>query len=143
MNEIAATARRAAAMRDRIALAAIVALLVVLSATNGSADSSSPDRAFDFGAAWLLALATGLAFLGRRAPTIGALGNLVVIVVWYRIGYGSAIVNAPYLVAFYLLGARYQDPAFVWYQDRLPTDRAAEGWPNEALALIWRPVAQL
>ncbi|MGV3516967.1 heparinase II/III domain-containing protein [Luteitalea sp.] len=41
---------------------------------------------------------------------------------------------------FYFLGARYRDPAFIWYQDRVPVDRQREGWPDEALALLWRPV---
>ncbi|BCS31272.1 hypothetical protein TBR22_A04720 [Luteitalea sp. TBR-22] len=43
---------------------------------------------------------------------------------------------------FYLLGATYRDPAFIWYQDRVPVPRQAEGWPDEALALLWRPVDQ-
>jgi hypothetical protein len=41
---------------------------------------------------------------------------------------------------FYLLGARYRDPAFIWYQDRVPMNASRVGWPDEALALVWRPV---
>jgi signal transduction histidine kinase len=59
----------------------------------------------DFGAVWLLAVAGGLAAAGRRFPVTAAAGNLAVTMVWYRIGYASSLVNVPYLVAFYLLGA--------------------------------------
>lgn len=41
---------------------------------------------------------------------------------------------------FYLLGATYRDPAFIWYQDRVPVNASRVGWPDEALALLWRPV---
>jgi hypothetical protein len=41
---------------------------------------------------------------------------------------------------FYFLGARYRDAAFIWYQDRARLDAARVGWPDAALALIWRPV---
>ncbi|WP_396627076.1 heparinase II/III family protein [Luteitalea sp.] len=41
---------------------------------------------------------------------------------------------------FYFLGATYRDPAFIWYQDRVEVPRQREGWPDEALALLWRPV---
>jgi hypothetical protein len=41
---------------------------------------------------------------------------------------------------FYFLGATYRDPAFIWYQDRVPMNASRVGWPDEALALIWRPV---
>ncbi len=41
---------------------------------------------------------------------------------------------------FYFLGARYRDPAFIWYQDRVPMNASRVGWPDEALALVWRPV---
>lgn len=43
----------------------------------------------------------------------------------------------------YLLGREYSNPDFVWFQDRarMPAiDR--DGWPSEALALIWRPVGE-
>jgi hypothetical protein len=44
---------------------------------------------------------------------------------------------------YYLLARQYREPAFAWYQDRVPlwpVDR--EGWPQEALALIWRPAGE-
>ena len=42
---------------------------------------------------------------------------------------------------FYLLGRAYHDPALIWFQDRVPPTRVnAGGWPEEALALLWRPV---
>ncbi len=44
----------------------------------------------------------------------------------------------------YLLAAKYRQPAFVWYQDtygRIPGVKH-DGWPVEALALLWRPVDQ-
>jgi hypothetical protein len=41
---------------------------------------------------------------------------------------------------FYLLAREYRNPAFVWFQDRAPLRNAsADGWPQEALSLIWRP----
>ncbi|HEU5237155.1 MAG TPA: heparinase II/III family protein [Pyrinomonadaceae bacterium] len=41
---------------------------------------------------------------------------------------------------FYLLGRAYEDPAFIWFRDRvrLPAVRAG-AWPQEALILLWRP----
>jgi len=42
---------------------------------------------------------------------------------------------------FYLLGRTFHDPAFVWFRDRAPlpaSDHAS--WPQEAFALLWRPV---
>ncbi len=42
---------------------------------------------------------------------------------------------------FYLLGRVFRDPAFIWFQDRVPLARVnAGGWPREAFALLWRPV---
>jgi hypothetical protein len=42
---------------------------------------------------------------------------------------------------FYLLGREYRNPDFVWFQDRAPLRAASgDGWPVEALALLWRPV---
>ncbi len=44
---------------------------------------------------------------------------------------------------FYFLGREYQDPAFVWFQDRVaPRSVTSEGWPEEALTLVWRPVGE-
>lgn len=48
--------------------------------------------------------ASVLAALALRFPATGALGNLVLTLVWYSVGYTSAAIHVPYLVAFYLLG---------------------------------------
>lgn len=87
---------------DRLAFGAVVVLLGALAV---SGDGGPGDRGIDFGAIWLLALATGLAVLGRRLPATAALANWAITVVWHQAGYGSAVVTVPYLVAFYLLGA--------------------------------------
>ena len=53
-------------------------------------------------------------------------------------GDSNSRVNDPIL---YLLGREYKNPDFIWFQDRAtprPTDR--DGWPEEALTLLWRPV---
>lgn len=55
-------------------------------------------------------------------------------------GDSNSRVSDPIL---YLLGREYQNPDFIWFQDRAPVpsiDR--EGWPSEALTLIWRPVGE-
>lgn len=52
-------------------------------------------------------------------------------------GDSNSRVNDPVL---YLLAREYQNPDFAWFQDRArvpPIDR--DGWPEEALTLIWRP----
>ena len=54
-------------------------------------------------------------------------------------GFGDSNSRA-YDPIFYFLGARYREAAFIWYQDRAPLDAARVGWPDAALALIWRPV---
>ncbi|MBM4194726.1 MAG: hypothetical protein FJ202_10170 [Gemmatimonadetes bacterium] len=42
---------------------------------------------------------------------------------------------------FYFLGREYLNPDYIWFQDRTPLRSAtSEGWPEEAMALIWRPV---
>lgn len=96
--------RRRLPVGDRVALGAVIALLVVLVLGSTGSGSETADRSMDFGAVWLLAVAAGFAVAGRRAPATGALGNLAVAMVWYQVGYTSALVNVPYLVAFYLLG---------------------------------------
>jgi signal transduction histidine kinase len=60
---------------------------------------------FDFGAVVFLVVATMLAVLARRSPVIGALGSLGVTVLWYQAGYAGGLINVPYLVSFYFLGA--------------------------------------
>ncbi len=55
-------------------------------------------------------------------------------------GDSNSRVSDPIL---YLLGRQYRNPDFVWFQDRarVPAiDR--DGWPSEALALIWRQVGE-
>ena len=52
-------------------------------------------------------------------------------------GDSNSRVSDPIL---YLLGREYRNPDFIWFQDRArvpPIDR--DGWPEEALTLIWRP----
>ena len=42
---------------------------------------------------------------------------------------------------FYYLAREFRNPDFAWFQDRAtPRSLASEGWPDEALSLIWRPV---
>lgn len=58
------------------------------------------------------------------------------------VGFGdsNSRVNDPIL---YFLGREYRNPDFIWFQDRAvprPTDR--DGWPEEPLTLLWRPVGE-
>jgi hypothetical protein len=42
---------------------------------------------------------------------------------------------------FYFLAREYRNPDFAWYQDRVGLRSVtSEGWPDEALALVWRDV---
>jgi hypothetical protein len=44
---------------------------------------------------------------------------------------------------FHLLAREYRNPDFAWFQDRVPPrDVSRDGWPQEALTLIWRPVGE-
>jgi len=44
---------------------------------------------------------------------------------------------------FYLLAREYRNPDFAWFQDRAPLrDASRDGWPQEALSLLWRPVGE-
>lgn len=92
-------------MWDRVALGVAVALVAVQSLSESEPAVGVDPRAFDAGAAALLTGACALVALGRRAPATGALGNLVVTVVWYRMGYLSGLVNVPFLATLYLVGA--------------------------------------
>lgn len=55
-------------------------------------------------------------------------------------GDSNSRVNDPIL---YLLAREYRNADFIWFQDRA-TPRALdrEGWPEEALTLIWRPAGE-
>ncbi|MEE8217412.1 MAG: endo-1,4-beta-xylanase, partial [Vicinamibacteria bacterium] len=41
---------------------------------------------------------------------------------------------------FYLLAREYNRPEYVWFQDRAMEAGSQGSWPQEALALLWRPV---
>lgn len=42
---------------------------------------------------------------------------------------------------FYFLVREFRNPDFAWFQDRVtPRSLTSEGWPDEALTLVWRPV---
>jgi hypothetical protein len=42
---------------------------------------------------------------------------------------------------FYFLARENRNPDFAWFQDRVtPRSLTSEGWPDEALTLVWRPV---
>jgi hypothetical protein len=44
---------------------------------------------------------------------------------------------------FYLLAREYRRPEYVWFQDRAMEPEERRGpWPQEALALLWRPVGE-
>ena len=44
---------------------------------------------------------------------------------------------------FYFLGREYKNPDYTWFQDRVGLRAvSSEGWPDEALALVWRDVDQ-
>ena len=84
-----------------LAVAFVLVGLQVISGNTGSDEG----RGFDGWAVLLLAGAVALACAGRRAPASAALGSLVLTVAWYLAGYTSGLINVPYLVSFYLLGA--------------------------------------
>jgi hypothetical protein len=55
-------------------------------------------------------------------------------------GDSNSRVNDPIL---YLLGREYRNPDFIWFQDRARVPAVgAEGWPSEALTLVWRPAGE-
>lgn len=44
---------------------------------------------------------------------------------------------------FYLLGREYKNADFIWFQDRVPLPEVSyQGWPREAMTLLWRPVGE-
>lgn len=52
-------------------------------------------------------------------------------------GDSNSRVNDPIL---YFLGREYRNPDFLWFQDRAaPRAADRDGWPEEALTLLWRP----
>lgn len=92
-------------MGDRVALTFVLALLVVQALRNNEGASGVDPRGFDVGAVLLLAVGAALAVAARWAPAWCALGLLALTVAWYQIGYTSGLINVPYLVGFYFLGA--------------------------------------
>ena len=96
--------RRFEGERVAFGVTALLLLLLVVSSSSTNVVEPAP-RAFDVGAVAVLAAAYALAGLGWWAPATGAFGNLLCTALWYEVGYTSALINLPYLVAFYLLGA--------------------------------------
>jgi Heparinase II/III-like protein len=54
--------------------------------------------------------------------------------------------DSPHRVAdpvLYFLAREYRNPDFAWFQDRTePMPVTGEGWPEEALTLLWRPTGE-
>ena len=54
--------------------------------------------------------------------------------------------DSPHRVAdpvLYFLAREYRNPDFAWFQDRAaPIPATREGWPEEALTLLWRPAGE-
>src|SRR4030095_6217114 len=95
---------RSLPLADR-AVFVVVGALVVLASLASRPEGSGTGRSMDVSAVALLAAGLGFAALATRAAATGALGTLVVIMVWYGLGYRSGLINLPFLIAFYLLGA--------------------------------------
>jgi signal transduction histidine kinase len=95
---------RSLPLADR-AVFVVVGALVVLASLASRPEGSATGRSMDVIAVALLAAGLGFAALATRAAATGALGTLVVIMVWYSLGYRSGLINLPFLIAFYLLGA--------------------------------------
>jgi len=95
---------RSLPLADR-AVFVVVGALVVIASLASRPEGSATGRGLDVIAVALLAAGVGFAALAARAAAMGALGTLVVIMVWYGLGYRSGLINLPFLIAFYLLGA--------------------------------------
>jgi signal transduction histidine kinase len=95
---------RSLPLADR-AVFVVVAVLVVIASLANRVEGPGTGRGLDVLAVALLAAGLGFAALAVRASATGALGALAVIMVWYGVGYRSGLINLPFLVAFYLLGA--------------------------------------
>jgi signal transduction histidine kinase len=95
---------RSLPLADR-AVFVVVGALVVLASLASRPEGSATGRSLDVIAVALLAAGLGFAALAARAAATGALGTLVVIMVWYGLGYRSGLINLPFLITFYLLGA--------------------------------------
>jgi signal transduction histidine kinase len=95
---------RSFSLADRVVFV-VVGALVVLASLASRPEGSATGRGLDVIAVALLAAGLGFAALAARAAATGALGTLVVIMVWYGLGYRSGLINLPFLIAFYLLGA--------------------------------------
>jgi signal transduction histidine kinase len=95
---------RSLPLADR-AVFVVVGALVVIASLASRPEGSATGRGLDVIAVALLAAGVGFAALAARAAAMGALGSLVVIMVWYGLGYRSGLINLPFLIAFYLLGA--------------------------------------
>jgi signal transduction histidine kinase len=95
---------RSLPLADR-AVFVVVGALVVIASLASRPEGSATGRGLDVIAVALLAAGVGFAVLAARAAATGALGALAVIMVWYGLGYRSGLINLPFLMAFYLLGA--------------------------------------
>ena len=88
-----------------VAVAATIALVGLQAAADSAGAYDVNGRGVDVRAALILAAAAGLVWFGRRAPGTAALGNVALTVGWYLAGYTGWLINIPYLISFYLLGA--------------------------------------
>jgi len=95
---------RSLPLADR-AVFVVVGVLVIIASFASRVEGSTAGRGLDMLAVALLAAGLGFAALAMRAAATGALGALAVVMVWYGLGYHSGLINLPFLIAFYLLGA--------------------------------------
>lgn len=96
-------------LRDRqfivdAAVLAFTVLVLVLILTGGQGPEDDTTRSFDAGAAGLLAIAAALLLWGTRAPAPVVVLVFTVSIIWHAIGYGHPIINAPILIAFFMVG---------------------------------------
>ena len=89
---------------DRVAIAIVgtMALLVVLL---GETPTDGQERSLDPVAIGIFAGALALLLLSSRFPATVAIAELAISALWYGLGFGSRLIDAPALVAFYVVGA--------------------------------------
>ena len=89
---------------DVVAVALAVIWLTLFALAPDQEVGDATPRGFDVFAAALLAAAAGSLTLARRAPVTVAVTCMVLNAVWHTTGYTSGLINAPTLIAFFVVG---------------------------------------
>jgi signal transduction histidine kinase len=89
---------------DRVAIAIVTAMALLVVLLGEKPDGGGAERSLDALAIGIFLGAVALLLLSDRFPATVAIAELAINALWYVVGYRSRLIDAPGLVAFYVVG---------------------------------------